>query len=125
MSQRGVLSASEPTHSYQGHHVTRPRLGALQQFFVPTYFGARDAQQILTEVDMAMLRQLSVRWVRALIGGLALIVFSGISLPLAGQAVAQSGAELMAKSDFGSVALPDAPMPAAALTGRDNVFSAR
>jgi hypothetical protein len=95
----------------------------LQQFFVPTYFGGRDAQQILTEVDMAMLRQLSVRWVRVLIGGLALIVFSGISLPLAGQAVAQSGAEFMAKSDFGSVALPDAPMPAA-LTGRDNVFSA-
>jgi hypothetical protein len=81
-------------------------------------------QQILTEVDVEIPRQLSVQRVKVLIGGLALIVFSGISIPLAAQAVAQSGAELVAKSDFSSVDLPDAPMPAA-LTGRDNVFPAR
>jgi hypothetical protein len=65
---------------------------------------------------MAILRQLSVWRVRLLIGGLALVVLSGISFPLGAQAVGQSGAELVAKSDSSSVELPDAPMPAA-LTG--------
>jgi hypothetical protein len=68
---------------------------------------------------MAILRHLSVDQVRVLIGGLCLIVLSGTSIPLAAQAVGREGGELVAKSDSGSVDLPDAPMPAT-LAGRDS-----
>jgi hypothetical protein len=50
--------------------------------------------------------------VRVLIGGMGLIVLSGISVPLVAQAVGQDGAKLVAKSGSSSVELPDAPMPA-------------
>jgi hypothetical protein len=67
---------------------------------------------------MAMLRQLSVDRARALIGGMALIVLSGIPAPLDAQAVGQSGA-VITTSNSSSVDLPDAPVPAA-LAGRDS-----
>jgi hypothetical protein len=60
---------------------------------------------------MEMLKQLSVDRVRALIGGMALIVLSGISAPLDAQALEQSGTAIT-KSNFSSVDLPDAPIPA-------------
>jgi hypothetical protein len=60
---------------------------------------------------MAMLKQLSVDRVRVLIGGMALIVLSGISAPLDAQALEQSGTAIT-KSNFSSVDLPDAPIPA-------------
>jgi hypothetical protein len=67
---------------------------------------------------MAILRHLSVDRVRVLIGGLGLIVLSGTPVSLAAQ-VGRGGAVLVAKSDSGSIDLPDAPMPAA-LAGRDS-----
>jgi hypothetical protein len=67
---------------------------------------------------MAMLKQLSVDRVRALIGGMALIVLSGISAPLDAQALGQSQAAIT-KSNSSSVDLPDAPVPAA-LANRDS-----
>jgi hypothetical protein len=67
---------------------------------------------------MAILRHLSVDRVRVLIGGLGLIVLSGTPVSLAAQ-VGRGEAELVAKSDSGSIDLPDAPMPAA-LAGRDS-----
>jgi hypothetical protein len=65
---------------------------------------------------MAMLKQLSVDWVRVLIGGMALIVLSGISAPLDAQAVGQKQPERVAKSNSD---LPDAPLPAT-LVRRDS-----
>jgi len=68
---------------------------------------------------MAILRHLSVHRVRVLIGWLGLIVLSENSVPLVAQAVGRGGAGLVAKSDSGSVYLPDAPVPAG-LAGRDS-----
>jgi hypothetical protein len=69
-----------------------------------------------TEIDMAILRRVSMKWTRILLGGMALLVLSGISAPLDAQASGQSGATLIAKSNSSSVNpldLPDAPVPAA------------
>ena len=68
---------------------------------------------------MAMLKRLSVDRFEALLGGIALLVLLGISPPLDAQAVGQSGASLVAKSDSISLDLPDAPVPAA-LVRRDS-----
>jgi hypothetical protein len=62
---------------------------------------------------MAMLKQLSVNRVRALIGAMALMILSGMSAPLRAQAVGQKEPELIAKSGPSFVDLPDAPVPAA------------
>ena len=73
---------------------------------------------------MAMLEQFSVKRTGVLIGGLALIAFSATPPPLAAQAIGKSEVELAGKFDSGSVALPDAPMPAA-FAGMDSRALAR
>jgi len=80
-------------------------------------------EQIVTEIDMEVLKQLSVDRVRVLIGGMGFIVLSAICVPLAAQAVGRTDVELAAKTYSIPVDLPDAPMPSA-LAGRDSVFSA-
>ena len=61
---------------------------------------------------MAILKQRSVDWVRALIGGTALVLLSGMSAPLHAQAVGQKQPEQTAKANSD---LPDAPRPAVLL----------
>jgi hypothetical protein len=61
---------------------------------------------------MAILKQRSVDWVKALIGGTALVLLSGMSAPLQAQAVGQKQPEQTAKANSD---LPDAPRPAVLL----------
>jgi hypothetical protein len=64
--------------------------------------------QVVTGIDMATRKQPSVDGVRAVIGGMALIVLWGISAPLGAQTV---GEVAVAKPNSSLVDLPDAPVP--------------